>query len=304
MTRVEQKGSLKDQYYTNNKIIEQCVNDIKEKIETNNLWLLDCSCGNNYFAYLMNLPHISIDIEPINCYRNNKTIDIITNDFLTTDINLPEKEFIMGFNPPFGLRNQMTIKFLNKLYKYKPNYLAIILLSSKNWNFKGYNKLIEKILPHNSFVWNNKPKNVPCTFFLLERNNDLIGEPTFLLKNKHYKLETKECVVKRSKTDKPSEYSIAVRYVGAYAGYQYYIFFKGKVYYIDYKKNINILIDKPKHIIQDVFTLIHFSKKRELIDLYKIVEKIFMSSHKYLDKIAIRTNFNTNDVKRIIDIII
>ena len=138
MKRVQERKVLKDQYYTNPDIIETCVEIIHQHIDQRNLWLLDTSCGNNYFAHEMGLPHISIDIEPNNCFVSKKTKQIITGDFLTHDIELPDKEFIVGFNPPFGLRNQLAKQFLRKMFHLKPKYLALILLTptnKKGWNF-------------------------------------------------------------------------------------------------------------------------------------------------------------------------
>lgn len=304
MSRVQTKNDLKDQYYTSKQVVEQCVREIKNKINLADLWLLDSSCGNNYFAHMMGLPHISIDIEPNDPYRSKNTMDLIQGDFLKQNIKLPEKEFIMGFNPPFGLRNELAKKFIRKLYKYNPKYLALILLNNKNWNFPGYKTLIEKKLPKNCFVLNDNPKSVPCTFFLLERENPEEKTPAFLPKQKHYQLKTTKCVVKRGKNDKPSDYSIGVRYVGAYAGNQYYVFYEGHIFYIDYMKQESLQLEKPKHKISNVFTLIHFNEKTDIYELYRIVHEIFMRHHEYMDKTAIRPNFNTNDVKKIIDEII
>ncbi len=309
MSRVQNRNTLKDQFYTSEHVVKQCVQDIKQHVNTQNLWLLDSSCGNNYFAHLMGLPHISIDIEPKDCYRSNKTIDLIQGDFLQQNIKLPNKEFIMGFNPPFGLRNALAKQFIKKLYKYNPKYLALILLNNKNWNFPGYKTIIAKQLPKDCFVLNDKPKDVPCTFFLLEREqdnneNDDKKTPKFLLKDEHYKLKTDKCVVKRGKTDAPSNYSIAVRYVGAYAGNQYYIFYEGHTFYIDYMKQESLHLNETKHKISNVFTLIHFKNKTDLTELYRIVHEIYMKSHEYIDKTAIRANFNTNNVKKIIDSIL
>lgn len=304
MSRIKQKNNLKDQYYTAPEIVDQCVRDIKKNIKMHDLWLLDSSCGNNYFAQEMGLPHISIDIDPVDCKTNSKTMDMIHGNFLTTDIQLPEKEFIMGFNPPFGLRNDLAKKFIRKLYKYKPKYLALILLNNKNWNFHGYYTIIQKKLPKNCFVFNDKAKHVPCTFFLLERVQPIDNTPTFLPKNKHYRLKTKQCTVKRGKNDTPSDYSIGVRFVGAYAGSQYYVFYKDNIFYIDYIKEQSIMVNEPKHKISNVFTLIHFHHHTHVHEMYSIIHDIYMKSHEYIDTTAIRPNFNTNDVKRIIDLIL
>ena len=304
MRRVKERNNLRDQYYTTQDVVDHCVQLINKKIKRRNLWLLDCSCGDNYFAHQMKLPHVSIDIEPKDCFVSQKTKQIITDNFLTAEIDLPDKEFIIGFNPPFGLRNDLAKKFLRKIFHYKPKYIALILLTPTNkngWNFQGYKTLIEEQLPEESFVHNNKVTKVPCTFYLVEREQAPNKTPKFLPRNEKYTMKNKFFRVERNKTSKPSEYCIAARFVGAYAGLQYYIFHEDDVYYIDYKKEITELVDEPKHKIQNVFTLVHAKHDMPMEHLFYIVHQIFMQKDEYMNKDAIRSNLNTNDVKRIID---
>ena len=223
MKRIQQQHQLTDPYYTSHDVIDQYVDLIKVHIDFQDLWVVDCSCGDNYFAHQMQLPHISIDIHPKDCFVSQDTQQLLTGDFLQTSLQLPDKEFLFGFNPPFGLRNRLTKKFLRKIFHYKPKYMALILLTPTNkqgWNFQGYQTLVESPVPKNAFIYHGTSMDVPCTFYLLERVQAPPKTPTFLPRKKHYHMKNEVFRVERNKTSTPSPYGVATRFLGAYAGNQ------------------------------------------------------------------------------------
>lgn len=298
MTRVSSKDSLIDQYYTRNHIVDICVDKIYENCDLSNCTLIDTSCGNNYFGYKLGIEHYVFDISlPKNIHRSDKTKQISNENFLNS--NLPKfDKTIMGFNPPYGLRNMITKKFLTKIFNYKPTYIALILLkpTSTQWNIPGYKILFKQDLPVNSFVIQ---KNIPTEFIIWEFKTH---EPitSFLPRAKIQKFKHDIATISRSKTYNVRHWcSIAIRYCGVNAGAHYYIFHHNNIYFHDYNKNIHQKVDKTKHKIPNVFTVVNFNRNLTKESLEKIVLFCFGKSSQYINTKALRYNFNTSDVVKI-----
>lgn len=102
----------KDQFFTSNELAKYCINVVEEKLkelglDINNYVLLEPSAGDG--AFFDQFPHenkIGMDIEP----QNNKILKL---DFLNW---LPEKNtkpILSLGNPPFGLRGNLALRFIN-----------------------------------------------------------------------------------------------------------------------------------------------------------------------------------------------
>jgi predicted RNA methylase len=299
MTRIESSNDLLDQYYTKRNVIDSCVSIINKYCDLSGLTLIDTSCGNNYFAFKLNIPHYSYDIcLPETVFQSNKTIKITNGNFLGCQLPNGIGNTIMGFNPPYGLRNQMTKQFLTKIFKYKPKYIALILLKpiNNNWVIPGYNVLYKQDLPSDSFI---SDKEIPTEFIIWEYcTNEPIS--TFLPRAKIQKFKGDLVSISRTTRYNVRHWcSIAVRYCGVNAGYHYYIFHHNNVYFHDYSKGIHKLVDSPIHKLSNVFTIVNFKKNYTLDSLERIVLFCFKESGKYINKKAIRYNFNTGDVVKI-----
>jgi hypothetical protein len=306
MSRVINSKSLLDQYYTKKSIVDFCIRKIRKYCDLENTILIDSSCGDNYFAYKLDIPHYSYDIcLPISLFQSIKTKQIISSDFLKSELPQinPEFKSIIGFNVPYGLRNQLSKQFLLKIYNYSPDYITLILLKpiTNNWIIPGYTILFQKDLPRFSF---EIEKNIPTEFIIWKRNKDenKIELPTFLPRAKIIKHDSSLAKVSRSKKDTVRPWcSIAVRFCGVNAGNHYYIFHHNKIYFHDYtlENKLIKIVDQPLHVLPNVFTIINFKKNLSLESLNKIVLFCFKQSSKYINKNALRYNFNTSDVARI-----
>lgn len=299
LSRVQCKDVLLDQYYTKKEVIKFCVNKIKRTINLTGMTLIDTSCGNNYFGATLDIPHYSFDIcLPEIIFQTDKTRRITTCDFLSDDTILPKVsgKTIMGFNPPYGLRNELTKKFLLKMYNWSPDYIVVVLLksSTSKWEIPNYSRLLAIDLPVNSFEINKK---IPTEFLIFRKRIVTIND--FLPRAKIQKYDNSYASIKRSENIKPGECSIAVRYCGANAGAHYYIFHHNNIYFWDYNKFLISRLDKPKHSIPNVFTVINFKQNMSLGDLERIVKLIKRESKWYINKNAIRYNFNTGSVIKI-----
>ncbi len=302
--RIKERKNLLDCYYTKPEIIDKCVEYIYQYCDISNHLLIDTSCGTNYFAYKMNMPSISVDVNP-NIKFKTKQNKILEYNFLKIKLKC-NKPLIMGFNPPFGLRNELSKKFLKKIYLYKPEYITIILLNSTSikWNFPNYQTLYTWDIPNDSFYNEKTIYNIPCKFYILKRKELFIEQEDydFLPRAIRYKSKNNNYSIKRSLTILPNNWcSIAVRYCGVNAGKHYYIYHHNQIYFYDYNKSIFEKIHTIKHKILNVFTVINFSKNISFKSLENIVDYLYNESTNYINYKGIRYNFNTSDVKRIMD---
>ena len=156
---------LKDQFYTKPNIAEYCFKKFQEVsnnlgINLNRYTFIEPSAGCGYFYQL--LPknrRIGIDIEP----KRLPGIDnkgIIKSDYLKWYPKNKKKKYVVVGNPPFGLRGNLALQFINKSYLYA-DIVAFILPQLFNSDGKGvagkrvigYKLAYNEHLPSNSFIY-------------------------------------------------------------------------------------------------------------------------------------------------------
>jgi len=102
----------KDQFFTDKKIAKKCLNTIKNILQKYNyefddFIFLEPSAGDGSFYDLLPIDNrIGIDIEP-------KKSEIITADFLSWYPENINKPILCIGNPPFGLRGNLALRFIN-----------------------------------------------------------------------------------------------------------------------------------------------------------------------------------------------
>jgi hypothetical protein len=114
----------KDQFFTPNTTAKYCYSKFLEILEThkdmdNDYIYIEPSAGNG--SFLKVLPEkrrIGIDIEP-------KFPEIKKGNYLYWEPEKNRKYIVIG-NPPFGLRGQLALKFINHSYKFA-DYVCFIL---------------------------------------------------------------------------------------------------------------------------------------------------------------------------------
>ena len=150
----------KCQFYTKPEIAEKCFKDfetIMKKLDINlsNYHFIEPSAGCGCFYHLLPQKRkTGIDIDP-------KTKGIIKSDYLKWKPKKEEKCIVIG-NPPFGLRGNLALKFINHSYNFA-DVVAFILpqlfesdgKGSTMGRVKGYKLAYSKKLPINSFYYPN-----------------------------------------------------------------------------------------------------------------------------------------------------
>ena len=123
-----------DKYYTNNGIVDHCLNVVDDLIIDYGE-VIEPSAGNGAFS--LKIPNcIAYDIEP-------EHESIIKQDFLKLDLPYKQGRLIIG-NPPFGTRNTLSVKFFKHAFKMA-DYIAFILPISQ---YKNNQQMYEFDLVH------------------------------------------------------------------------------------------------------------------------------------------------------------
>lgn len=158
------KSRILDQFYTKNEIAALCYNVVLDFIEKNNVqfdFWLEPSAGTGSFFNLLPSNKIGLDIDP-------KHEKVKKMDFLNYTFKKNHKYITIG-NPPFGKNSSLAIKFFNKSSEYS-EIIAFILpktfkKNSVHAKLNSFFELVyEKDMPENSFIMNEKEKDVPCVF--------------------------------------------------------------------------------------------------------------------------------------------
>lgn len=114
----------KDQFFTPIPTAEKCFDILKSVLTKYNenydeYVYIEPSAGSGNFLSVLPEGSIGIDIEP-------RSTDIIEQDFLSWNVGDDSKKYIVIGNPPFGLRGQMALKFINHAGKFA-DYVCFIL---------------------------------------------------------------------------------------------------------------------------------------------------------------------------------
>lgn len=117
--------SEKDQFFTPLKTAQYCFENSKQIMsrygdDIKNYVMIEPSAGNGVFFNLFPKERrVGMDIEPRNSFINQK-------DFLDWKPDDVEKKYIIIGNPPFGLRGQLALKFINHSAPFA-DYVCFIL---------------------------------------------------------------------------------------------------------------------------------------------------------------------------------
>ncbi|WP_396189529.1 hypothetical protein [Flavobacterium sp.] len=178
-----------EKFYTNPLVAAQCVKLIKQHVDINpSDILIEPSAGNG--AFIPHLKSISkncmfYDIKP-------EHPDIIKQNFFNLKNNFKSSIHIIG-NPPFGRKMSSAIKFIKKCDQLNVKSISFILprsfkkLSVKKSVPLHYHLKYQIELPHNSFIYHNKPFEIPTVFQIWIRKEKLRKKHTILYPTEYYK---------------------------------------------------------------------------------------------------------------------
>lgn len=151
----------KDQFYTTQKTAEYCYNktlEILEKLDINSkdYTFIEPSAGCcNFYSLLPKNRRIGVDIDP----KGKLKKELIKSDYLNYYPDSSKKYIVLG-NPPFGLRGNLALRFINHSYDFA-DVVAFILPPLFNSTgkgvpmkrVKGYELAYTEKLPRNSYEY-------------------------------------------------------------------------------------------------------------------------------------------------------
>ena len=157
-----------DKYYTRKDIVFSCIKALNLK---NYDLVIEPSAGNGaFYDEIKHSKKIGLDIAPENPY-------IVKQDWLQYKINPIYKNVLIVGNPPFGINNTLSIQFLKHSFSFE-NVKTIAFILPNVYKKHTKQKIIPKTwrvkkiypLPKNSFIFEGKPKHIPCSFFIFDKS--------------------------------------------------------------------------------------------------------------------------------------
>jgi len=163
----------KDQFYTNKEISNYCYRQTlkimkKLSIDAENYVFIEPSAGCcNFYSILPKNRRIGIDIDP----KGSLAKELIKVNYLDYEPKENRKYVVIG-NPPFGLRGNLALRFINHSYNFA-DLVAFILPPLFNSTGKGvpmkriknYKLAHSEKLPLNSFQYPNGESVAIATIF-------------------------------------------------------------------------------------------------------------------------------------------
>jgi len=159
----------KDQFYTPKSTALYCFNTFKRIIKEydddfTNYTYIEPSAGSGNFLDILPDNSIGLDIEPNNT-------NILKTDYLEWTPKKKDVKYTVIGNPPFGLRGQLALKFINHSYNFA-DYVCFILPQLFESDGKGvprkrvvgYNLIHSEKLDSNFIDPNNNEMKINCIF--------------------------------------------------------------------------------------------------------------------------------------------
>ena len=181
-----------DKYYTKQKTVQFCISKLNfQKYD----FVIEPSAGNGaFYEEIKHNNKIGLDISPEN-------LNIIKADWLQYKINSFYKKILVVGNPPFGINNILSSKFLKHSFSFE-NIQTIAFILPNVYNKHTRQKIIPKNwrikniypLPKSSFLFEGKTKHIPCSFFIFDKSKgkDLRFDASQYQKTKDFTFGTKE----------------------------------------------------------------------------------------------------------------
>ena len=112
---------LKDQFFTSDALAKKCWDIFIEKTDVciEEYTFIESSAGDGSFMKILPKGVIGLDIEP-------RYEGVIQHDYLTWSPPDPSRKYIVFGNPPFGLRGNLALRFINHSHSFA-DYVCFIL---------------------------------------------------------------------------------------------------------------------------------------------------------------------------------
>ena len=164
-----------DKYYTSSELAEYVVNKTKEVIGENNITeYLEPSAGGGAFLDFLDKPYLAYDLYP-------EDDRIVKQDYLTLDLEYKKGRCIIG-NPPYGIKNTLSVQFYKKSITFGEYISFILPISQLNNNQQMYE--FDLIYSENLGNRVYSDREVHCCLNIYKKNNKgLNGKPNYRLKD-------------------------------------------------------------------------------------------------------------------------
>ena len=160
-----------DKFYTKKSTAKICIDIIDFSVYD---FVIEPSAGNGSFlSHITHENKIGIDISP----ECNNILKLSWFDYTIPDRYL--KVLIIG-NPPFGIRNSLSKKFIEHSVSFSNVYTVAFVLPNV-YNKHTMQRVVPKEyriktilpLPENSFEIESETYHVPCSFYVFEKGKGL-----------------------------------------------------------------------------------------------------------------------------------
>lgn len=168
-----------DRFYTHPDIAALCVRLTNQHHDFTDAVVIEPSAGAGAFLKCLPAQTIGLDLAPA-------MPGIEQRDFLTyRPIYLHRNVALVG-NPPFGRNASLAIAFVNQAAKIGHTIAMVLPRSFRKASVQNrldsrLHLVAEEILPPNSFVFEERPYDVPCVFQIwkrLKRHREPVQLPT------------------------------------------------------------------------------------------------------------------------------
>ena len=159
-----------DKFYTKPEIAKQCLQ--KLNMDKYDLVIEPSAGDGSFFSIIENDNKIGLDIKPAHH-------DIKKEDWLKYQVPTDPNSVLVVGNPPFGASNKLSKDFIKHAASFdNVDTIAFILSSAYNKHTLQkfvpieYKLIAIEKLPHNSFTLNGEDFDIPCCFFVFQKNTD------------------------------------------------------------------------------------------------------------------------------------
>lgn len=168
-----------DRFYTHPDVAALCVRLANEYHDLTDAVVIEPSAGAGAFLKYLPTQTLALDLAPA-------SPGIGQGDFLTyRPIYLHRNVALVG-NPPFGRNANLAIAFVNQAAKIGHTIAMVLPRSFRKASIQNrldsrLHLIAEEILPPDSFVFEDRPYDVPCVFQIwkrLKRHREPIQLPT------------------------------------------------------------------------------------------------------------------------------
>ena len=168
------KKSKEDKFYTRKSVADDCITSVRDLIQSMD-FVLEPSSGNGAFSKNTIFDEkvcIEYDLSP------PETSTATKKDFLTVDRkDLPQGNFGVIGNPPFGERNNLSKAFIKNCLEFGEDLQFIAFILPEVYSkytlqkvFPSHWKLTQEVLlPKDSFILDGNPYHVPCVWQVWEK---------------------------------------------------------------------------------------------------------------------------------------